>query len=116
MVLIVDDDRQVRDQMVRVLSTAGAVVCARANTELALRFAEATTLRIDALATDWSVPHLGGLELAQRVRSRHQNLAVVVTSGFAHVAAACDRAGAVFVRKPFRAVDLVGAVRRAVGW
>ncbi len=110
-----DDDRHVRDRMVRVLSAAAAVVGAVADTEAALRFGRTARFGIDVLVTDLAVPQLGGLALAECLRSHHRSLAVVVASGFSDAAGACERVGAVFVRKPFGADDLVEAVRRALG-
>ena len=114
MVLIVDDDRQVRERMVRVLVAAGAVVGAVADTEAAIRFGETAQFGIDVLITDLAVPQLGGLALVQRLRPRYRSLAVIVASGLADAAAACERAGAAFVRKPFSTTDLVGTVRRVL--
>jgi CheY-like chemotaxis protein len=111
-VLIVEDDRQVRDRIVRVLRATGASVTAVADAEAALRFSE-TGSAIDVLVTDWALPGLDGLELARRLRSRHGSLAAVVVSGLDDAASACDRTGTVFVRKPFAAGDLVEAVGAA---
>lgn len=111
-ILIVEDDRHVRDRIVRVLSAAGDSVTAVADPEAALRFAEAGS-PIDVLVTDWALPGVDGLELARRLRSRRRSLATVVVSGLVDAAAACDRTGALFVRKPFTADDLVEAVHTA---
>jgi CheY-like chemotaxis protein len=111
-ILVVEDDRYVRDRIVRVLSTTGERVMAVADPGAALRLAQANA-PIDVLITDWALPGVDGLELARRLRSRHRSLATVVVSGFADAAAACDRTGALFVRKPFTADDLVEAVHTA---
>jgi DNA-binding NtrC family response regulator len=114
-VLVVDDDRHVRNRIVQVLSEAGAVVGAAADTETALRVAGTARFGIDVVVTDLSVPELGGAALAERLRSRHRSLVVVVASGLSDAAAECERVGATFVPKPFGADDLVAAVRRALG-
>jgi DNA-binding response OmpR family regulator len=111
-ILIVEDDRHVRDRIVRVLRATGASVTAVSDSEAAVRFAEGG-FTIDVLVTDWALPGVDGLELARRLRSRHRSLATVVVSGFADAASACDRTGAWFVRKPFTADDLVAAVGAA---
>ena len=82
----------------------------------ALRVAQQHAGAIDLLLTDMVMPRIGGVTLAQRLREQRPNTRVVFSSGYS--SQALSEAGltdaAVFLPKPYRAVDLLGKVREAL--
>ncbi|HRO04005.1 MAG TPA: response regulator [Terricaulis sp.] len=77
---------------------------------VALRLLESETH--DLLLTDYSMPGMNGLELAERARARHPDLKVLIVSGYADA----ERLGAsaarpALLRKPFDETELLAAVQ-----
>ena len=71
----------------------------------------------DLLVTDVVMPGMNGVKLAERLRAAHTTVPVVFMSGYAPPEALQDTGGfgnAQFVRKPFRAGELVAAVQAAL--
>jgi two-component system, cell cycle sensor histidine kinase and response regulator CckA len=112
-VLLVEDKEAVRVLTSRILVDAGYRVTTAADG------AEALVLHgddgsIDVLVTDVVMPGISGQELADSLRSQRPGLPVVFVSGYTedHVVEDARRDGATaFVEKPFRADDLLRAVR-----
>jgi len=81
-VLLAEDDDQVRAVVRRVLTRGGyRVLEARSGTE-ALAVAERHAERIDLLITDVVMPELGGPELGAALRSRRPELRLLYMSGY----------------------------------
>jgi CheY-like chemotaxis protein len=73
---------------------------------------------VDLLLTDLLMPHLGGHELASRLRQRRPGLPVIYMSGYAddERTRSAVRAGQdPLLKKPFRTAELVHQVRQALG-
>jgi signal transduction histidine kinase len=81
-ILLVEDDRRVRDLALRVLTQHGYDVIAAADADTALRSAAQRLPTIDLLLTDIVMPGMSGLALAERLRSVRPSLRVVFMSGF----------------------------------
>lgn len=84
-VLVVEDDRDVRELAIAVLEAAGYRVLEAASGEEAHRLLLAhPDLQIDLLFTDIVMPgHLDGIDLANEARALRPGLKVLYTSGFA---------------------------------
>lgn len=114
LILIVDDEQDVREVTAAILAHHGyrvlrAVDGAEAVTLLAPRAHE-----VRIVVTDLQMPHLDGASLASVVRRLNPEIHLIVMSGMdANRAAETVRsfAGA-FLAKPFKAEDLLGAVAR----
>jgi signal transduction histidine kinase len=109
-VLVVDDEAGVRVFMAEALRGAGYDAIEAADVGVALRLLEADPP--DLLLTDYSMPGMNGLELAERARARNERLRVLIVSGYADA----DRLGAsaarpALLRKPFDEAELLAAVR-----
>ena len=81
-ILVVEDDDILRPLVSLMLCDAGYDVLEASGGAEALRVAEAHGARIDGLLTDVVMPHMGGRDLANRLRSRTPRLAVVYMTGY----------------------------------
>ncbi|MCB9877831.1 MAG: response regulator [Planctomycetes bacterium] len=108
-VLVVDDERALRDLMRRVLAAAGYVVFEAEDGEHALSVAE-TEWPIDLLITDLVMPRLGGGALAKRLRALHPSLPVLFVTAHPRSEADIDFgafAAADLLGKPFSSRELL---------
>jgi two-component system, response regulator PdtaR len=103
LVLVVEDDVEVRDFAVAVLRDGGFLVAATGDAESALGFMR--HVAVDVLFTDIVLPGaMNGLALARAARQLNPRLRVVCTTGFARAAeddagwGLCER----FLGKPYR--------------
>src|SRR6266536_3405579 len=113
-ILVVDDDRDVREVALTVLEAAGYRVIEAVSGDDAHRFLLAhPDLRIDLLFTDVVMPgRLDGIDLAHAARLLRPGLQVLFASGFPNLVR--DHADKEIrdqvLRKPYRAAELVGAI------
>lgn len=114
-VLIVDDERDIRELLVLTLGRMGL------RTDTAATLAEARAQlaqgRYDLCLTDMRLPDGTGLELVAEINARHPNTPVAVITAFGNVEGAVEslRAGAFdFVSKPVDLNVLRGLVQRAL--
>jgi CheY-like chemotaxis protein len=78
--LVVDDDRAVRELKAEILRQEGYQVLQAESAAEALRVA-ASTAPIHLLVTDYSMPEVDGLELTRRFRAVHPQTPVLMVSG-----------------------------------
>ena len=114
-VLIVDDERDMRELLARMLEGVGFEVVKASSGEEALGVADTT--RVDLVITDLWMPGINGVELLQELDRRHLGAEVIVLSG--HVTEGTrqkmDSLGAFAVlTKPFEPRELLSTVREAV--
>ena len=108
--LVVDDERPVRDLLVTVLSREGYAVRALATGEEAVELARQQT--VDLLLTDVMLPGMSGPELARAIRQHSPHTHVLFMSGYAGaLLKEEDMADAEFVQKPFDGRTIVSKVR-----
>lgn len=106
-VFVVEDDRDVADQLVDEMEDSGLVTFAFLNGEEALAEGERMAARgeaIDLLLADLRLPGIDGLETVRRLRAHKPGLAAFLMTGYTDVEAATSAAdlGVVgFVLKPF---------------
>jgi len=107
-ILVVEDDKNVRDIIVRLLRDEGFEVNATASGWTALAMIRRKPF--DLLIADIMLPGgLDGLEVAKCARLEHPGLRCLFVSGRSHVVTddpECDD----FVSKPFRRHELLGCV------
>ncbi len=113
-VLVVDDDRDLREMAVAVLEAEGYHVLAAASGDEAHRLLLANPeLPLDLLFTDVAMPgRFDGIDLADAARLLRPGLPVLFTTGFANLASArpnVDLPGPI-LRKPY----LSGELRRTL--
>jgi CheY-like chemotaxis protein len=113
-ILLVDDDPDLREVLVALLAEPGYVVVTAMDGYEALRILVGRP--IDILITDVKMPGITGFELARQARLIRPNLPIMYMSGSA--GAISETRGPTYgriLRKPFRAIDLLVEITRALG-
>jgi FixJ family two-component response regulator len=114
-VFIVDDDRDVRDSLRRLLTSVGLVAQVFDTAQAFL-----TATRPDApscLVLDVRLPGLSGLDLQRELAAADMSLPIVFLTGYGDIpmSVRAMKAGAIeFLTKPFREQDLLDAIRNAI--
>jgi CheY-like chemotaxis protein len=113
-ILLVDDEPELREVLVTLLSEPGHTVLTASNGYDALRVL--VERAIDILITDVKMPGISGFELARQAKLMRPRLHIIYISG--SQGAARQTEGPTYgriLRKPFRASDLLIEVARALG-
>ncbi|MBI5496876.1 MAG: response regulator [Deltaproteobacteria bacterium] len=112
-ILLADDEPQVLELVTEILESAGHAVCTATDGNTALQ-ALLTRGDVDALVTDYEMPHLTGGDLARVFRAQHPDAPICMISGDValapQLAPELDALGITFVSKPFSQVALLGAL------
>ncbi|MCS6879829.1 MAG: GAF domain-containing protein [Oscillochloridaceae bacterium] len=115
-VLLVEDDAAVRQLASQILRRAGFTVLEAGNGHRALQLADQHAASIDLLLTDIVMPEgLNGVQLADAIRARRPNIAVVYMSGYTDDARIEAAHGERFIQKPFTPEVLIGALNEVLG-
>jgi signal transduction histidine kinase/CheY-like chemotaxis protein len=115
-VLVVEDEADVRRLSVETLRELGYVVVEAAEAGEALKLL-GETRRVDLLFTDIVMPGLNGFQLAERARELRPGLRVLLTTGYAHGAAAgadASTAALPTLAKPFTLDQLARRTREVL--
>ena len=116
-ILVVDDERIVRELTAQVLEHAGYDVVSVATAQRALELVDSG--RVDLVVSDIVMPRMSGVELLGEIRVRRPDLPVVLMTGGAPETTSTDRVlppGATgIVYKPFSHAELRVAVEAALG-
>jgi two-component system response regulator HydG len=105
--LIVDDERSVRDACREIASALGYHASAAESAEQALRLCESQT--IDVIFLDLKLPGSSGLDVMRQIKARRPEVEVIVLTGHGTVESAVQamKAGAYdYVTKPFSMAEL----------
>jgi signal transduction histidine kinase/ActR/RegA family two-component response regulator len=116
LVLLVEDDPQVRRVARNALAESGYEVLEADNGVVALELARQHDSRLRCVLTDIVMPILGGGELGRELRSAHPDLPIVVMSGYVDdpsLGSEFARLNVHFVSKPFLPDELVAIVSDA---
>jgi CheY-like chemotaxis protein len=116
-ILVVEDDRLVRDYVLTQLHSLGYVTLDAANAAEALAIVGAGH-PFDLLFTDVIMPgSMNGRQLADEVLKRKPGLKVLFTSGYTENAIIHQGrldAGVLLLAKPYRKSDMAGMIRKAL--
>jgi putative nucleotidyltransferase with HDIG domain len=113
-VLVVDDDRSVREVLSAVLKEEGYPVRQAEGADAALQMLRGDDLPL--VLCDLKMPEHDGLWLLDHVLQRHPHAAVVMLTGYGDTESAVDclkRGAADYLLKPPRVTELVRAIERA---
>jgi signal transduction histidine kinase/ActR/RegA family two-component response regulator len=115
-VLLVEDEDQVRRLTSRVLQSLGYVVLQAQGGREGLSVCEKYPGKIDLLLSDVVMPGLGGRELAERILALRPDVKVLFMSGHTEDVLLKEgvKAGMPFLRKPFAPDDLARKVREVL--
>ena len=109
-VLTVDDDSLVLMNTAAMLEDLGHRALTADSADAALVILEQEP--VDLVLTDYSMPGVTGIQLAQAVRARRPDLPVILATGYAELAPGVAM-GFPRLAKPFLQADLEKAIRRA---
>lgn len=110
-ILVVDDDPAIRTLVRVYLERNGYMTWSAASADEAFQLAYRHDRDIGLLLTDVIMPHIGGLELANRLRQTNPEMPVLLMSGSGYPEGANTRFP--FIAKPFSVSDLLAEVRQA---
>jgi CheY-like chemotaxis protein len=116
-ILVVEDDDQVRTVVSKGLPRLGYEVLVTRNAEEALALVDKHPGRIDLLLTDVVMPGLSGPQLADRLTARRPETRVVFMSGYPEAqdpALGFSLDGRSYLQKPFALSELAEKIRLAL--
>jgi CheY-like chemotaxis protein len=116
-VLLVEDESQLRKLVANVLVQSGFRVLIAAGPREALALAGAHAGRIDLLFTDMVMPHMSGKELADRLLVERPDIRVLYTTGYTEhsIAEHGSRSDVHLLPKPFTLDELLTTVCKVLG-
>ncbi|RMJ05844.1 Transcriptional regulatory protein ZraR [Marinobacter litoralis] len=115
-ILIVEDDRDLREALVTTLELARYRVCEAANAEEAL--ASLARTPVDMVISDVNMPGMSGHELLGEVQRQYPGLPMMLITAYGQISHAVSamQSGAIdYLVKPFEPHVLVEAVSKVVG-
>ncbi|NJN72169.1 MAG: response regulator transcription factor [Limnothrix sp. RL_2_0] len=111
-ILLVDDERELREALEQVLSREGYVVETAEHGELGLELAKQCDF--DLLILDWMLPHYSGIEICQRIRALGKTTPVLFLTAKDTVddrVQGLDAGADDYLVKPFELRELLARVR-----
>ncbi len=114
-ILIVDDEKVIRDILSDFLTMEGFLVRSVEDGLQAMK--ELQRRPYNLMITDLKMPNMGGLELLEEVRRRDLNVVTVIMTGFGTVetAIAAMKKGAYdYILKPFKVEEVIHIVERGL--
>ncbi len=114
-ILLVEDQKELRDGLRRILTSAGYRVLVAPDGEQALLVANTSGDDIQLVVSDVVMPCMGGFELAERLAAEHPDVPVLFVSGQLRHPSVRGRElpiGASLLEKPFSPRDLRSRVRQ----
>ncbi len=116
-ILLVDDDRSLREFLEIFLVKEGHIVLPAANAAEALKLLD-DRLDIQVVISDIRMPDMSGIELLKRIKAQRQELPVVLITAFASMDTAISamREGAWdYLAKPFRLDEVRRVLQNVLG-
>ena len=114
-ILVIDDDKAMRDACFQILSRQGYQVELAASASQGLTLLERPSF--DAILLDLVMPDMDGLEALKKIKTLDPDVEVIIITGYGTIQAAVEsiKAGAFhFLSKPFVPDDLRNLVSRAL--
>jgi two-component system, cell cycle sensor histidine kinase and response regulator CckA len=117
-VLVIDDNRQIREVVHRVLTSAGYGVTTAANGQDALDLLDDPDLAADLVLTDVVMPGITGNAFAAQLKARRPGMKILFMSGYERPPGASETwpgEGVQVIGKPFSRAVLLATVSRLLG-
>jgi signal transduction histidine kinase len=114
-VLIVDDDLLVLTGTAALIEDLGHVAIEVASASEALAVLDSDEA-IDVIVTDYAMPNMTGLQLAQCVQEKHPGIPIVLATGYAELPADPARFGVVKLAKPCSQTEIAVAIQTAMSF
>jgi response regulator RpfG family c-di-GMP phosphodiesterase len=114
-VLIVDDEKFIRDILADFLGMEGYVVRTAEDGQAALN--ELNQAHYDLVISDLKMPRMGGIELLEQIGTAAPNALTVIMTGFGTVETAIDamkRGAYDYILKPFKVEEVIHVVQRGL--
>lgn len=114
-ILLVDDDADIRETMITLLSMNGYEVTAAADGQSAMEAAGRD--KFNVLITDLMLPGMSGIDVIKNIRAIDADLPCIVITGYATVSNAIDamKAGAYdYLMKPFNGTEVLILLKRVI--
>ena len=115
LILVVDDRPEIRFHLRDILESGDYRVIEAGHGEEALEVVAKES--VDVVITDLRMPHLGGMELLERLQQERADLPVVILTGFASLPIymkAFTRGAYYFLEKPARNEELLAIMEKAL--
>jgi two-component system, OmpR family, phosphate regulon sensor histidine kinase PhoR len=115
-VLVVDDERVIREGLRRVLSPEGYLVLTAQNGQEALNILRSE--HVDVVVCDLKMPVMGAVEVLEEAGTTSPGVPVIIITGQGTIpnAVECMKKGAYdFITKPFRADFVLSVIKCALG-
>jgi PAS domain S-box-containing protein len=116
-ILLVEDEKSVRNLVERVLKSRGYDVLAAEDCRNALELASDVDLAVDLVLTDIVMPEMSGRELVEALHTGRPALRVLYMSGYTDdeiLRRGLNDSGMSFIQKPFTAENLAMQVRKVL--
>ena len=114
-ILLVEDDRDIRELLKQQLSAAGYSVIAADEGSAALRVLDAVADDVDLVVTDVAMPGLNGIALAREIQRRSKPIPVRFISGYTRdTQLTAGIEPHLLLAKPFHRRDLLAFVQEAL--
>src|SRR5580692_4985103 len=114
-VLIVDDEKFIRDILADFLGMEGYIVRTAEDGTSALT--ELGNAHYDLIISDLKMPRMGGIELLEAIGTTAPNALTVIMTGFGTVETAIDamkRGAYDYILKPFKVEEVIRVVQRGI--
>jgi response regulator RpfG family c-di-GMP phosphodiesterase len=114
-VLIVDDEKFIRDILADFLGMEGYIV--RTAEDGAAALDELNSAHYDLVISDLKMPRMGGIELLDAIGTAAPNALTVIMTGFGTVETAIDamkRGAYDYILKPFKVEEVIRVVQRGI--
>ena len=116
-ILLVEDERDLRDLATRMLRSAGYTVLAASSGQHALSTLQSHDAQVHVVFTDVVMPGMSGADLVADLAVRYPDIRVLFTSGYtddARLGEGLIAAGGHFIAKPYTAAELTRMLRRVL--
>lgn len=113
LILLVDDDNEIRSATSKILENAGNRVVMAEDGSEALRLFENAGEEFNLVITDIRMPKMDGVSLARKLKEKTPSIPIILTTGYADVSGELTSSESLrfqFIKKPYRADELLFAI------